>query len=183
MSKYNSTNIIELYGVNILEKIRRHEKISRKVGRFRAHLYFSLHCKHSNLTPKSLKIKCGATSNDPKCREIIKKAEKALLNNRITEIIAKKVALNRQKTKINNELTSIVEDDLYDEIIQKNNKREEKELQIASKRQIKKFNNLKYGKNPNPKHYRKIYCKLLSPPSNKPPCKILLKQISPRGLI
>ena len=87
MIKFNSSNIKQDYGIQVLQKIRRLEDISRKLGRQRAHQYFNLQCKHQELTPKSLRVRCNAVKDDPNSQKIIKKAEKDLLNNRISQTI------------------------------------------------------------------------------------------------
>ena len=74
------TNIKQEYGVNVLDKIRKFERISKTKGRYQSHLRFYLQCKHEELTPKGIKIK--SQMKNAEARHIIKKAEKALLNIR-----------------------------------------------------------------------------------------------------
>ena len=71
------------YGVETLQKIRIHEKLPRKIGRQTSHIRFNLQCKHTNLTPKNVKLK--SPINTPEAKTIVQKAERALLDLRIVE--------------------------------------------------------------------------------------------------
>ena len=48
--------IKEEYGVNVLELVRKYERISKTKGRYQSHLRFYLQCKHEELTPKGIKM-------------------------------------------------------------------------------------------------------------------------------
>ena len=64
--------------------VREWEKLEILSARFRNHLHFTLHCKHRNLTPISLRVKTcvkGEAANN-----IIHGTQRALLNVRIKEI-------------------------------------------------------------------------------------------------
>ena len=78
---FNYKNIKEEYGINVLELVRRYERLSKTKGRYQSHLRFYLQCKHEELTPKGIKIRSQMQNAD--ARIIIVKAEKALLNIRI----------------------------------------------------------------------------------------------------
>ena len=68
----------------ILKRFREWEKIERKIAAFRNHLHFTLHCKHHGLFPPSLSLKCSMKG--PGTDKILLKAQKALMNERITRI-------------------------------------------------------------------------------------------------
>ena len=114
--------IIDTYGPEILLTIRKHEKLSRKVGRYKSHLKFCLQCKHCNVIPNGLKIKQQTSSE--RSRFIIKRTEKALLNLRIDENIMKLDKLKIDLIQITEELKSVIPDDLLSEIETLNKNRE-----------------------------------------------------------
>ena len=141
MEKFKLTNIKSLYGIEIIGKIRRHEKLSRSCGRFRSHVRFHLQCKHNKVTPKTLQIKFSAKCH--KSQDIIRRAELALLNVRLSSTIANLARIKSNMKKIEDELRLDLPVDIYDQIIQVDKKREESELNKASTRQKKKYMNLK----------------------------------------
>ena len=106
-----------------------------------------MQCKHQNLTPKSIKIRCRGVQNDPNSEKIIKKAERELLNSRISQTIKHRKILEKDIQTISTDLTDTLDRELFQHIIQLNKGREQKELQAASERQKKKIQILKYGKN------------------------------------
>ena len=71
---FNYKNIKEEYGINVLELVRRYERLSKTKGRYQSHLQFYLQCKHEELTPKGIKIRSQMQNAD--ARIIIVKAEK-----------------------------------------------------------------------------------------------------------
>ena len=94
---FNYKQIREEYGINVLQQIRTLENISKKKGRYTGHLHFYLQCKHKDLTPKGIKIKAQMSGNE--ARKIIEKAEKALLNVRISEVVRKNNLLDLKKSR------------------------------------------------------------------------------------
>ena len=94
---YSYNQIREEYGIDVLQQIRTLENVSKKKGRFSGHLHFYLQCKHKDLTPKGIKIKAQMSGNE--ARKIIEKAEKALLNIRISEVVKKNNLLDLKKSK------------------------------------------------------------------------------------
>ena len=95
---FTYNQIKEEYGINALQQIRTLENTSKKKGRYTGHLHFYLQCKHKELTPKGVKIKAQMTGNE--ARKIIEKAEKALLNVRIGEVVKKNHLLDKKKEQI-----------------------------------------------------------------------------------
>ena len=74
------------HDVNIIKQFRLLERAKKTLARYKNHLHFTLHCKHKNVFPVSLKLKTtvkGKTAN-----RIIEKAQLALLNERIKQIHA-----------------------------------------------------------------------------------------------
>ena len=68
----------------ILQKFREYEKIQKRIAAFENHLHFTLHCKHRNIFPPSLTVKCSMSG--PSVDEILRKTQRLLLNERITRI-------------------------------------------------------------------------------------------------
>ena len=79
MNLYN--NIRQSYGQGTVKHLRDLENCEKKIQRHRNHLGYSLRCRDQNLTPSSLKLRCPINTN--KAREIIKRAEKGLIRERI----------------------------------------------------------------------------------------------------
>ena len=61
---FNYKNIKEEYGINVLELVRRYERLSKTKGRYQSHLRFYLQCKHEELTPKGIKIRSQMQNAD-----------------------------------------------------------------------------------------------------------------------
>ena len=138
---YSYKDIRDEYGIETIQKIRQFESISRTSGRYRSHLRFYLHCKHNEVTPKGIKIKAQMKGNE--ARKIIEKAEKALLNIRISEVVKKNNFLERRKSQASQELSEEIPQELHRKLIEVNEGRERKEMEKAIERQKKKFKRLK----------------------------------------
>lgn len=84
------------YGQECVKLVRDYENTAKKIANFRNHLRFNLHCKHHDVTPKSLKL----TSNikGQKANNILRKAEKQLLSVRIGDTVK---VLKKLEEKIN----------------------------------------------------------------------------------
>lgn len=150
------------YGSNVLPKVREAEKLARSHGRHRSHLHFNLQCKHSNVIPKSLKIKSQTNTNE--ARNIIHRAELALLNLRISETVKKKANIKQKLDKVKNELQTILPPNISAEILKINSSREQNELSKSSRAQRKKFMRLKYGE-----HYQENPGQQPTPPQQTNP--------------
>ena len=72
---------IKDYGPEPVKKLRKLEKLSKQKGRHNSHIHFNLQCKHTNITPRTIRINYQCDSTEEK--SIIARAEKALLNIRI----------------------------------------------------------------------------------------------------
>ena len=124
METFNYNQIKEEYGVDVLQQIRIFENISRKKGRFSSHLHFYLQCKHKGLTPKGIKIKAQMTGNE--ARKVIEKAEKALLNVRISEVVKKNKLLDLKKNEAIRSLKEKLPERLHKELVEINEKKDKK---------------------------------------------------------
>ena len=137
----NINNIKLIYGNDAIRKVRSHEKLSKTIGRYRSHLRFNLQCKHSDITPKSLKLKYHSNNSD--VQQILKKAEKAMINIRIKENLQKTAKLRRNLEKIERELQNILDNETFNEMKDINRERERLALEKASISQKKKYLALK----------------------------------------
>ena len=168
---FNYNNLRQQYDGNTLQKVRNHENLARKHGRYTSHLRFNLQCKHSNIIPKSIKIKAQTNSNE--ARNILHRAEKALLNLRISETIKKRNNIKNEKSKIESELNNTLPKQIMDQIIENNAKREHRELEKYTRTQRNKYYNLRYGHNyndtPNPQPILDENNNIPAQNVNKPP--------------
>ena len=137
----NYRQLYEEYGNDVRKPLKELENTAKANGRHVSHLRFYLQCKHEGLVPKGLKIKAQVKGNE--ARKIIEKAEKALLNVRISEVIRKKNTLQRKKEKASEELRSRIPNDVHKKLIEINEQRQYNELKKSSERQKKKVKRLK----------------------------------------
>ena len=139
------TAIKEKYGNEVVRNIKCLEKLSKSLGRYNSHHRYNLHCKHNDVIPTYAKIK--AQDDIHEVREILHKAEKAILNVHITIIIKKKESIKKQIQDIRSRIQGTVEQNEYETIIKLNAKAEGKEFNRSRDRQKKKFNAISTKKN------------------------------------
>ena len=72
------------YGIGNVKIFRRWEKLEYKMAAFQNHRIFTLRCLKEDLIPVSAKLKSNFKT--PRAKNIIKKAERALLNERVRNI-------------------------------------------------------------------------------------------------
>ena len=72
------------YGIESVRLLCRWERIEGKMADFKNHRRFSLRCLSNDVIPVSIRLKSNIKT--PKGKEIIRKTEKALLNERIRSI-------------------------------------------------------------------------------------------------
>ena len=102
------------HGRMTLIQVREWDKLKRLSARFRNHLHFTLHCKHRNVTPVSLRVKTcvkGEAANN-----IIHRTQRALLNVRIKEINFKIRTFNGLIADKNEELFTSLPSDMHTEV-------------------------------------------------------------------
>ena len=105
------------------------------------HRVFTLRCRDKGLTPPSLRLKCPI--NTQKARDIVKKAEKELLRERIRVIGNKLEHLDREKAQLNADLNSRgFQDDVKTAVIEHLAKSREKTFQDVRARQQVKYDRL-----------------------------------------
>ena len=72
------------YGIGNVRIFRRWEKLEYKMAAFQNHRIFTLRCLKEDLIPVSAKLR--SSFKTPRAKNIIKKAERALLNERVRNI-------------------------------------------------------------------------------------------------
>ena len=72
------------YGQEAVKQLRLYERNERKLARYRNHRVFTLRCRDLDLTPPSVKPTCPINTN--RAREIVKKAQKDFLRERLRVI-------------------------------------------------------------------------------------------------
>ena len=98
----------------ILDQFRQWEKVVRKLAAFKNHLHFALHCKHHGVFPKSLSLKCSVKEKN--ANNIIRKAQKGLLNERITWIYGQLQYYERLRTDADEYMFASLPGDVYTEV-------------------------------------------------------------------
>ena len=73
------------YGQDCVKLVRDYENSAKKIANFKNHLRFNLHCKHHGVVPPSLKL--SSNVNGKKAENILRRAEKQLLNVRIGDTV------------------------------------------------------------------------------------------------
>ena len=75
-------------------------------------------------------------------RKIIEKAEKALLNVRIGEVVRKNHLLDLKKSQVVRTLSETLPEGLHKKIVKINEERQKKELEKARETQVRKYQSL-----------------------------------------
>ena len=91
------------YGEEVLKNIGKIGKLSKSLGRTESHLRFNLQCKHTNITPKYVRVKAQQT--DEQVWKIIHEAETKILKHNISLNIKKKENIKSQLSQNFNKLT------------------------------------------------------------------------------
>ena len=127
------------YGKDCLDNIRCLEKTGQKIARYRNHLRFSLHCKHQSITPVSLRLSSTVKGN--KANNILRRAEKGLLNVRVGQIVNKLDRLDGDKQRLNDIIsnTSGLPDEVISEVRSRTSTSQLKAHELSKTRQRSKF--------------------------------------------
>ena len=102
------------YGQSTVKTVRDYETIERKIARHRNHLVYTLRCKDENVIPPSLKIK--SPINTSRARDIVNKAQKALVRERIRVINNKLDNLKQTSTEIRSRIQQQLPDSIYSNV-------------------------------------------------------------------
>ena len=101
------------YGQENVKTFRRWEKLELKMADFSNHRRFSLRCLSEGLIPVSVRLKSNIKT--PKGRQIIKKAEIALLNERVRSINNSLVMFTMQRDTCMNQLKDNLDKEIMDQ--------------------------------------------------------------------
>ena len=102
-----------------------------------------MQCKKNDITPKFAKI--GGRWKGQAEKKIIGRAEKAIMNAKIREIVAKKEQLRREVEQTKAEIKKVIPQEIYDEIVKLSESKKVKEQEKSRKIQRDKYYKLKYG--------------------------------------
>ena len=105
--------LITKYGKESVEIYQRWEKFEYKMVDFQNHRCFSLRCLSKGIIPTSVRLKTNIKT--PKGKYIIKKAELALLNERIRSINNSITIFKTTRDTCINQLESIVDKETMEE--------------------------------------------------------------------
>ena len=132
--------LLQEYGIEARHLFREWEILQLRTSDYKNHRIFSLRCLHKELIPVSIKLKSTLTTS--KARQIIRKAEKDLLQARVKAInnILDQVA--RQTEDCRAKLASIISAERLTECQGFINKVSEIRFIKVKQRQLNQFNNL-----------------------------------------
>ena len=134
------SKITSEYGKDVVKIFCKWEKIEYKMADFSNHRRFTLRCLSNNLIPVSVRLK--STLKTPKSKEIIRKAERALLNEWVRSINNSLAMFKELKDTCINNLTTILEDKRMKECESFIKIKREERHQKTLKRQLSKFERL-----------------------------------------
>ena len=134
------SKITSEYGKDVVKIFRKWEKIEYKMVDFSNHRRFTLRCLSKNLIPVSVRLK--STLKTPKSKDIIRKAERTLLNEQVRSINNSLAMFKELKDTCINSLNTILEEERMKECESFIKIKREERHQKTLKRQISKFERL-----------------------------------------
>ena len=132
--------ILQEFGIEARRLLREWERLQLRFSDYKNHRIFSLRCIHKELIPVSIKLK--STLDTPKARQIIRKAEKDLLQARIKAINNILVQVEREIQDCRAKLASIILQERLEQCQHFINKVSELRFNKVKQRQINKLNHL-----------------------------------------
>ena len=132
--------LLQEYGIEARCLFREWERLRLRTSDYRNHRIFTLRCVHKELVPVSFKLKSTLTT--PKARQIIRKAEKDLLQARVKAINNILDQVTKQTEECRTQLASIISAERLRECQGFINKVSEIRFGKVRQRQLNKFNNL-----------------------------------------
>ena len=132
--------LLQEFGIEARCLFREWERLRLRSSDYKNHRIFSLRCLHKDLIPVSIKLK--STLDTSKARQIIRKAEKDLLQARIKTINNILVQVDRQIEEYRAKLASIILTERLGECQDFINKVSEFRFNKVRQRQINKLNHL-----------------------------------------
>ena len=132
------------FGNDCLNEARQLEKVSRKLARTRNHLRYNLTCYNSRVTPAGLSLKSNIRG--PRASNIIQKAERALVNERIRQHNFTIDILETEKQQLKDRLQAKLPSNEYQEVVRFSQNASQVENDRVKSRHIEKFRKLKERK-------------------------------------
>ena len=132
--------ILQEFGIEARHLLREWERLWLRSSDYRNHRIFSLRCIHNELVPVSIKLK--STLDTPKARQIIRKAEKDLLQAQVKAINNILDQVDREIQECKAKLASIISVERLEECQGFINKVSELRFNKVKQRQINKLNHL-----------------------------------------
>ena len=132
--------LLQEFWIEARHLFREWERLQLRSSDYKNHRIFSLRCLHKDLIPVSIKLK--STLDTSKARQIIRKAEKDLLQARIKAINNILVQVDRQIEECRAKLASIISAERLGECQDFINKVSEFRFNKVRQRQINKLNHL-----------------------------------------
>ena len=132
--------ILQEFGIEARRLLREWERLWLRSSDYKKHRIFSLRCIHKELIPVSIKLK--STLDTPKARQIIRKAEKDLLQARIKAINNILDQVDRETQDCRAKLASIILQERLEQCQDFINKVSELRFNKVKQRQINKLNHL-----------------------------------------
>ena len=132
--------LLQEFGIEARHLFREWERLRLRSSDYKNHRIFFLRCLHKDLIPVSIKLK--STLDTSKARQIIRKAEKDLLQARIKAINNILVQVDRQIEECRAKLASIILAERLGECQDFINKVSEFRFNKVRQRQINKLNHL-----------------------------------------
>ena len=132
--------ILQEFGIEARCLLREWERLRLRSSDYKNHRIFSLRCIHKELIPVSIKLK--STLDTPKARQIIRKAEKDLLQARIKAINNILDHVDRETQDCRAKLASIILQERLEQCQDFINKVSELRFNKVKQRQINKLNHL-----------------------------------------
>ena len=166
--------ILQEFGIEARRLLREWERLRLRSSDYKKHRIFSLRCIHKELIPVSIKLK--STLDTPKARQIIRKAEKDLLQARIKAINNILVQVKRETQDCRAKLASIILQERLEQCQHFINKVSELRFNKVKQRQINKLNHLVSKKEGNITNNITLNRQFQSPPNscNPTPATALL---------
>ena len=132
--------ILQEFGIEARCLLREWERLRLRSSDYKKHRIFSLRCIHKELIPVSIKLK--STLDTPKARQIIRKAEKDLLQARVKAINNILDQVDREIQHCRAKLASIILQERLEQCQGFINKVSELRFNKLKQRQINKLNHL-----------------------------------------
>ena len=166
--------ILQEFWIEARHLLREWERLRLRSSDYKNHRIFSLRCIHKELIQVSIKLK--STLDTPKARQIIRKAEKDLLQARIKAINNILVQVERETQDCRAKLASIISQERLEQCQHFINKVSEFRFNKVKQRQINKLNHLVSKKEGNITNNITLNRQFQSPPNscNPTPATALL---------